>query len=50
MEIYFYDTPSAKTLIENERLREQLGKAARKNVENFDWHVLARSIEKYLMK
>ena len=39
-----------KTLIENERLREQLGKAARKNVENFDWHVLARSIEKYLMK
>lgn len=39
-----------KTLIENEKLRERLGKAARKNVENFDWHVLARNIEAHLMK
>lgn len=39
-----------KTLIENEGLREQLGKAARKNVENFDWRVLARNIESHLMK
>lgn len=39
-----------KALIENEELRARLGKAARKNVENFDWHVLARNIEQYLSK
>ena len=39
-----------KVLIENEDLRERLGKAARKNVENFDWHVLARNIEQHLLK
>lgn len=39
-----------KALIENEELRTRLGKAARKNVENFDWHVLARNIEQYLSK
>lgn len=39
-----------KVLIENEDLRERLGKAARKNVENFDWHVLAQNIEQHLLK
>lgn len=39
-----------RTLFEDEELRARLGKAARKNVENFDWNVLARNIERYLME
>ena len=37
-----------KKLISDEALREQLGRAGRKQVEQFDWHNLADKIEIYL--
>lgn len=38
-----------KLLIDDERLRETLGKNGRERVENFDWHKLAARLEQYLM-
>lgn len=38
-----------KLLIDDERLRETLGKKGRERVENFDWHKLAARLEQYLM-
>lgn len=46
----FFIRKRIKMLMEDEALRERIGKAGRKNVENFDWHVLAKRIEEYLMK
>ena len=38
-----------KKLINDEKLRETLGRNGRINVENFDWHELAKKIEGYLL-
>lgn len=38
-----------KMLIKDEQLREYLGKKGRAQVENFDWHQLAKQLEQYLM-
>lgn len=37
-----------KRLLQNEEERTKFGKAGRKQIENFDWHILANKIEDYL--
>lgn len=39
-----------KTLIKDQALRETVGRNGRKNVENFDWKVLALRIEQHLLQ
>lgn len=44
----YYIAKCIKRLMKNEDERIKYGKAGRKQIENFDWHVLADKIEKYL--
>lgn len=39
-----------KRLMDSEEERERYGKAGRKQIESFDWHILADKIEKYIYR